>query len=236
VEIRGLAALSYAALALACAGAGEVQYVDGGKGQATPDGLHRIRTWNSMASRVYLRPGVDLGHYDKVILDPVVIRYGLGTTRELDANKQRVVETAFQEVFRSQLEKSTVYRLTEEPGPDVLRIDAELLDVVITAPQQPTTPDSDFYVKQAGAMTIGLMVTDSLSRTVLARAYDRQAVGGAMGQGYRDTPGANLANARQVFQQWAIRLRTWLDQVRSIPPLPGEAQEPGGEAEPVQGE
>jgi hypothetical protein len=226
VKFHVVAALACAALALACAGAGEVQYVGGEQGQRTPDGLYRIRTWGSMASRVYVRPGVDLGRYDKVILDPVVMRYGLGTTRELGAEKQRTVERTFQDVLRSQLEKSTVYQLVEAPGPDVLRVDAELLDVVISAPQQPMTPDSDFYVQQSGAMTLGLALSDSLTRTVLVRAYDRQAVGSAGGFAYRSDSGANLANARHVFQQWAMRLRSSLDHVRAIPPLPAEDADP----------
>ena len=69
---------------------------------------------------------------------------------------------------------------------------------------------------------MALALTDSQTQTVLVRAYDRQAVGNAGGFAYRDTPGANLANARMVFQQWAMRLRSWLDQVRAIPPLSAE--------------
>lgn len=222
MKIRALSALSCAALALACGGAGGVQYATGLQADVTPDGLHRIQTWASMASRVYVRPGVNLQGYDKVILDPVVVRYGMGTTRELDPKKLRAVEQTFQQVFRSELAKSTVYRLVSEPGPDVLRLIPELADVVITAPAQPSTPDSDYYVQQSAAVTLALALTDSLTQTVLVRAYDREAVGNPGGFAYRDSPGANLANARMVFQQWAMRLRGWLDQVRAIPPLPGE--------------
>jgi hypothetical protein len=213
---------AFCCAALACAGGGGVQYTTGREAQATPDGLHRIQTWASMASRVYLRPGVNLQGYDKVILDPVVVRYGMGTTRELDPKKLSAVEQTFQQVFRSELAKSKVYRMVEEPGPDVLRLVPELVDVVISAPAQPSTPDSDYYVQQTAAVTLALALTDSTTQTVLVRAYDREAVGNPGGFAYRDTPGANLANARMVFQQWAMRLRGWLDQVRAIPPLPAE--------------
>jgi hypothetical protein len=225
--------LSYAVLALACTSPGEVQYTTGRQADVTPDGLHRIQTWGSMAARVYVKPGVDLSRYDKVMLDPVVVRFGLGTSRTLDANARSAVQKAFESEFRGQLGKSTVYTLVSEPGADVLRLTPELADVVVTAPRQPDTPDSDFYVQQTGAVTLALLVTDSLSHAVLVRAYDRQAVEDPSGLAYRSTPGANLANARLIFRQWASRIRGWLDQVRAIPPLPaGEAsQEPAPQQE-----
>jgi hypothetical protein len=216
------AALALAALAtltLACASPGGVQYTSGRRAEVTPDGLHRIQTWGSMASRVYVRPEVDLHPYDKLILDPVVIRFALGSTRELAPQDVRRVEASFDEAFRGQLAKSAVYTLVTQPGSDVLRLTPELGDVVVTAPAQPATPDADVYVKQSGAVTLALVLSDSLSRTVLVRAYDRQTVGGPTDLAFRATPGANLANAKLVFQQWALRLRSGLDEVRALPPL-----------------
>jgi len=224
--MRLLKVLPWTALVLACASPGGIEYTSGRRAEVTPDGLHRIETWSSTASRVYVRPGADLHRYDKVMLEDVVVRYGMGTTRALDPQHLRKLEQTFQEVFRSELEKSAVYRLVGVPGPDVLRVVPELVDVVVTAPQQPATPDSDFYVQEAGAVTLALALTDSLSQTVLVRAYDREAVEGGSGLGYRVTPGANLANARLVFQQWAARLRSRLDSVRAIPPLPAEDAAP----------
>ena len=43
-----------------------------------------------------------------------------------------------------------------------------------------------------------------------------------------ELPGADVNKARLVFLQWAQRLRSWLDNVREIPPLPAEAAADAG--------
>ena len=215
--------LTWAALLGGCARSGEIRYATDGKADVSPDGLHRIHTWGGRQQRVYVKPGVELQRYDKVMLEPVVVRFSLASARVLDRDDVALVKKTFREVFEQQLAKSAVYTLVTEPGPDVLRVTPQLIDVVVTAPPRAATPDEMRIMESAGAVTLALELSDSRSHTVLVRAYDRRAVGGQTGMAYRDTAGANLAQARILFVQWAQRLRSWLDRVREIPPLPAEA-------------
>ena len=219
----GWLALSMLAVLAGCAGApGQIRYATGRDARVSEDGLHTIQTWAGMARRVYVKPGADLSTYDRVMLDPVVVRFSLISGRTLDRDKVALVEKTFQDIFEKELKKSTVYTLVSEPGPRVLRLTPQLVNVVVTAPPRPLTPDEQFVIQSAGAVTLELELSDSLSRAALVRAFDRREVGGQTGLAYRDTGGANLAQAQLVFIQWAQRLRSWLDSVREIPPLPAE--------------
>lgn len=215
--------LSLLAILVGCAGGGEIQYSTGRQAGVSPDGLHLIDTWGGRGERVYVKPGVDLQPYDKVMLEPVVVRFGLTSARELDRDTVALVKKTFREIFERELAKSSVYTLVTEPGPDVLRLTPQLVDVVITAPRTPATPDETLVIQSAGAVTLALELSDSRSHAALVRAYDRRPIGGQGGTAYVDRAGANLAQARLVFLRWAQRLRGWLDRVREIPPLPAEA-------------
>ena len=105
----------------------------------------------------------------------------------------------------------------------MLRLTPELVDVVMTARSRSATPDEVLVIESAGAVTLALELSDARTHAMLVRAYDRRAIGSQTGLAYRDTAGANLAQARLVFIRWAQRLRGWLDRVREIPPLPAES-------------
>jgi hypothetical protein len=219
LAFAGLAALVVLA---GCAGSGEIQYATGRRAGVSPDGLHLINTWGGRAQRVYVKPGVDLQGYDKVMLEPVVVRFGLTSARELSRETIAVVKQNFRDIFEREIGKSTIYTLVKEPGPDVLRLTPQLIDLVITAPKRPATPDESIVIRSAGAVTLALELSDSRSHAALVRAYDRRAISNPSGLAYKERPGAGLANARMIFVGWAQRLRGWLDSVRTIPPLPVE--------------
>ncbi len=215
--------LAWAVALGGCAGSGELRYADGRHAKVTPDGLHQIDTWGGRAERVYVRPGVDLAKYDKVMLDPVVVRFSMSSPRTLSQSEVSTVRKDFREIFLKELGKSRVYALVTTPGPSVLRVTPKLVDVVVTQPPRAATPDEIHVMESSGAVTLSLELSDSRSHAVLVRAFDRRPVGAQSGLAYRDTAGADMARARLVFVRWAQRLRGWLDRVRAIPPLPVEA-------------
>jgi hypothetical protein len=192
----------------------------------TADGLHRVESPFGVSSIVFVRPGVSLEEYDQVMLDPVRLRYLRTSARHLDAESQEILEARFEDALKKQLEKSEVYTLVEAPGPNVLRVQASIVDLDVTAPPD-TAPSArtTVFVSSAGAMTALLEISDSRSNQVLMRAADRQQVSDVAGTLYENSPTANLADAAVLFRHWALRLRGWLDHVRDIPPLPAGAQD-----------
>ena len=223
----GLCGLTMVTMLAGCASPGEVRYATGRRAGVSPDGLHIIDTWGGRGQRVYVKPGVDLRPYDKVILEPVVVRFGLTSARTLDDDKVALVKKTFREIFQKELEKSEVHTLVTESGPDVLRVTPQLADLVITAPATPRTPDEQVIISSVGAVTLALELSDSRTHAVLVRAYDRRAIGGQTGGAYRESPGANLSEARLMFSRWAQRLRSWLDSVHEIPLLPADTHAEG---------
>lgn len=222
-DARCAAVLPLLALLAGCAGApGEVRYATSRRAEVSPDGLHRIETWGGRAQRVYVRPGADLLGYDKILLETVVLRFSLLSAGSLDSQTMALVERTFHEIFEKELQKSQVYTLVSTPGPRVLRVTPQLVDIVVAAPQAPRTPDEQMVVESSGAVTLVIELADSRSNATLMRAYDRRSVGGHTGLAYRQLPGEDVAQARVVFRQWSQRLRSWLDSVREIPPLPAE--------------
>ena len=220
---RYLAVLSLLAAVAGCAGApGEVRYASGRQAAVSPDGLHRIEAWGGRALRVYVKPGADLHGYNQILLEPVVLRFSLHSAHSLGPRTVEIVKKSFHEIFEKEIQKSAVYTLASAPGPRVLRATPQLVDVVVAAPA-PRTPDEQIVVQSSGAVTLALELADSRSNATLVRVFDRRAVGDQTGLAYRQRPGADVGKARVVFSQWAQRLRSWLDNVREIPPLPADA-------------
>ena len=220
---RCLAVLVLLAAVAGCAGApGEVRYASGRRADVSPDGLHRIETRGGRAQRVYVKPGADLHGYDQILLEPVVMRFSLRSAHSLQPKTVEIVKKSFQKIFEKELRKSAVYTLASAPGPRVLRATPQLADIVVAA-RAPRTPDEQIIVQSSGAVTLALELADSLSNATLVRVFDRRAVGDQTGLAYRQLPGADVHKARLVFSQWAQRLRSWLDDVREIPPLPADA-------------
>ncbi len=205
-----------------CATPGEIQFATGRRAAVSPDGLHAIETWGPRSVRVFVKPGVDLHPYDKVMLEPVIVRVGLMSPRTPDRETIALAKQSFREIFESELGRSEVYELVTEPGPDVLRVTPQLVDLVITTPPGPRSPDERLIISSAGEVTLVLELSDSRTHAVLVRAFDRRSLGNETGSAFRDQAGAGLSNARLIFVQWAQRLRGWLDAVREIPPLPAE--------------
>lgn len=192
----------------------------------TVDGLHRVE--DARLALAYLRPGVDLASYDKVRLDLVRIAYKSKPTSSrydrtranfpLTKEEVKRVEKIFYEAFAEELQKSS-YQLVTEPGPDVLALQAELIDLVVKAPPQSTTGTSWVFVQSAGELTLVAELHDSVSGATLARIADRRAVqspGTGAGGLYYSTPVTNWNDLKRVFSTWARSLREALDEAHEL--------------------
>ena len=210
-----------ALIAAGCASPGEVRFRTGRRAAESHDGLHLIQTWGGSNQRAYARPGVDLRPYDRVMLDPVVVRFAINSERVPSAETVELMKRRFREIFLQALEASTVHALVDEPGEGVLRVSPQLTDIVLGA-GTPASPRERVYVNSVGAVTLALEVSDSRTHAVLVRAFDRRPIGSGSGA-FSVSAARNQYEAEVLFQRWAARLRGWLDQVREIPPLPAES-------------
>jgi hypothetical protein len=123
------------------------------------------------------------------------------------------------DVFRRELEKKGGYALVAEPGDDVLRVRARIVDLYINAPDTASAASTRVYVVNAGEMTLMAELYDSVTNTLLARVIDRQR---GLERGLNELQIANrvtnTAEADRILTFWASRLRNALDKARAEPP------------------
>jgi len=189
-------------------------------------------TWEGMKrvdrpglDTVYVREGVTLSKYTRVMLDPVEVsfdknwnpRRGLGglDTADPQAIRKDLAELA-RKVFRRVLEKKGGYPLVEEAGDDVLRVRAQIVDLYINAPETNSSAITRTYVVDAGEMTLVAELYDSQTNALIARVVDRER---GLDRGLNELQIANrvtnTAEADRIISSWARRLRTALDKARS---------------------
>jgi hypothetical protein len=192
----------------------------------TPDGLKLVK--RPGLDTVYIREGVSLAQYRKVMLDPVEVSFDKnwdprrGTTSRLEAADPVAIQKGLAElardVFRRELEKKGGYPLVAEPGADVLRVRARIVDLYINAPDTGSAGSTRVYVVNAGEMTLMAELYDSVTNTLLARVIDRQR---GLERGLNELQIANrvtnTAEADRILRFWASRLRNALDKARAEP-------------------
>jgi hypothetical protein len=191
----------------------------------TPDtweGLKKVK--RPGLDTVYLREGVSLAKYKRVMLDPVEVSFdknwnprrgpGAFNTADPTAIRQNLAKLA-RDVFRRELEKRGGYPLVDEPGPDVLRVRAQIVDLYINAPETNSPGITHTYVINAGEMTLVAELYDSETNALLARVIDRQR---GLDRGLNELQIANrvtnTAEADRILSAWASRLRNALDKAR----------------------
>ena len=109
--------------------------------------------------------------------------------------------------------------MVEEPGPDVLRVTASILELTVTSPTSPSADAERTFNVSASDMTLRAELHDSQSGALLARALDR-SMGRETGDLRVLSQAGNVNEGAQSFELWARLLRNALDAARSSPPEP----------------
>ena len=123
----------------------------------------------------------------------------------------------FQEALESEFAESHVFSITDKPAPDVLRVRAHLVDIVVLTPPQRS---DHVYVGDAGELTMILDVSDSQSRVPLARLSERAKLT-PPGVGVElNRPGYEWGQLRRLFRKWSSLLRGGLEALPSLGPVP----------------
>ena len=201
----------------------------GPNAEVTVDGLYRVD--NSVMALAYIKPDMDLRGYTKFLLDPVTVAYqkdpqGRRTARAggeqnfaLRPEQMENMKTMFRETIEKALVDDGGYELVDTPGPDVLRITAELLDLIVRVPTDGGSGFNRTYARSYGEVTMLLELRDSESGEILARVADRRDPTVNPGnQVTQVSPSAVRADTQRLFSYWANLLRQRLDEVRAIEP------------------
>jgi hypothetical protein len=188
------------------------------------DGLARVE--NSIYDQAWVRPGVDLQAYTKLMLQEAGISYRATRAahtvaatggREFplsDRQKERlreIVRTAFAE----ELAKSQRFEIAREPGPDVLLLRGSLLDVVSFVPPEEAGAGK-VYLRAVGEATLVLELRDSTTDAILARIIDRRAAERLGGPLVESNPITNAFEVESAARRWARRFRERLDAVSAL--------------------
>jgi hypothetical protein len=146
--------------------------------ETTEDGLVRVPS-NSRAG-VYRAPDVPFARYGRVIINasiPITFRKGWQRThREVSAKDLENIRADFARAFRTELDEELVQRggfaVAPDPAPDVIRIDATVTELDLSAPAAGNSPSGRTYTRNAGSMKITIELHDAASGVLIGRIID----------------------------------------------------------------
>lgn len=184
---------------------------------------------------VYLAPGADFRPYTKVMIDPTEAAFRKNWLRDqrrssssmnLNLDEKDVIKATddAKKEFDTQLRKAYTaagYTIVTEPGADVLRVAAGVIDIDVTAPDVRTAGRSRTYSEEAGAATLVVEVRDSVSGAILGRGVERR-LAGDNGPWIRNRV-SNYADFEQLFERWAKICAEGLGELKALSPIPERA-------------
>jgi hypothetical protein len=173
--------------------------------------------------RLYRRPDVDVSEYTKIRIGEPAVEFSKNWnarnygTYGLSAAQLKKIRGDLAELAKSTFAKVLAdggYQLVTEPGDGVLDVVPNIINLYVNAPDTMTAGRSRTYTMDAGSMTLALQLSDSVTGTLLAVAYDtkRDTSRGTM---QWSTSVSNRAAASRVLTQWAEQLKRDLDAARA---------------------
>ena len=179
----------------------------------------------------YIKPDIDLSGFTSVMIDAVSVSYkrkppppaasmrasGSRSNFALTEKQMKELETIFHDSFVRAMARDEGWEVTDSPGPHVLRLQPELIDLVVKVPTKPTTGSSHFFVSEIGEVTLVIELRDSQTREILARGVDRSLIkpAGSGNLAYTSAVSAR-ADVQRLFDAWAGLLRSGLDQIKAF--------------------
>jgi hypothetical protein len=176
--------------------------------------------------QAFSKPDVSLAAYTKVKLDPVEVSFAKGWDPEKTGTRFKLtpqerediaagVARNVSEAFAKTLQARSTYQLTDTAGPDVLRVKARIIDLIVNAPDVMAPGRTRTYTMSTGSMTLVAELYDSQSNEVLARVADHRE--SRFNEMWRLTNSVvNDAEVRDVAARWGRILRDALDKAHGI--------------------
>jgi hypothetical protein len=164
-----------------------------------------------------VNPDANLGSYTKVMIDPVVVYFGVGS--QMHDVPEEDLETLANHLYSAMvMHLENDYPIVRLPGPDVLRVqvaltDAKGSDVVMNtiSSAMPIRPISDLTELATGTQAfvgsagIEARIVDSKSDELLVAVVDRRQGGKQL-----DEASETWNDVLAVFEYWADRLQRTL--------------------------
>ncbi len=189
--------------------------------EAVPEGLIKLK--DTKVDYAYLKPGVDLSVYKKIMLldAPVSFREDWKEnqrryydTKVSDQDIKRTEESSskvFHDTFVKELQSKKGYPIVADAGQDVLQLRPTVYDLNLVA-LDTLAARSEVYSKSEGSASLMLDLVDSVSGELLARIYDTKK--DRRNDFYeRSNRVSNTRDTRKIFSSWARLLRKSFDRV-----------------------
>jgi hypothetical protein len=172
----------------------------------------------------YLKPGVDFKKYNKIMLDSVVFFLADDAQyKGINAEEMKELSDDFNKAAVKALGEQ--YPLVGEPGPDVMRVRVAVTQLEPGKPGKsamttvlPVGLALGFLKKGAtgsypgvGKTGIEVEFLDSLTNERIGAAVDQQT-------GSKFTGMSKWGCAKEAFEFWAGRLKTFLDETHGVAP------------------
>lgn len=148
------------------------------------DGLQQVPVRG--AGTFWVRPGVDLRAYDRVVLKPIRIEYkrtprhyriDRTSTGVLMTERDRErLQKSFYDAFKTGLARGAGFGPASIPDPGLLWVSTSLVDVVVRHIDEPR-PDKLSWVQNFGEMTLRVEFSDGETGETIARFEERRTIG-----------------------------------------------------------
>jgi len=162
-----------------------------------------VRQSDTVVEQAYVQAGADFSKYTRLMTGGLEIYYPQSDAAPPEEELERI-RASFRSAFTEALGDD--YEIVTTPGPDVLMVKAQLIDMKVTGASGGYTPSGmlrDLVVD--GELTFLMEMIDSESGDVLARAGDRTkdvSTGGGA---------AEWEKVDRAASYWAGLFRQWLD-------------------------
>jgi hypothetical protein len=210
---------------------------------AAPASAREPDTWEGLLKveskgfdTAYLLPGADFTPYRQVMIDPPAVAFhrswlrdyndSVGLSDRISDEEALEILAEMQTGLKDKFVKAYAdagFEIVATPGPSVLRLQTQIINIWVVAPDTMSAGRTRTFSEEAGAATLVIEARDSMSGAMLARGIDKRTVGDS-GRLTRRTRVSNRSDFEQVFTKWAKASVTALGALRSMTPINGEGQ------------
>lgn len=169
--------------------------------------FHRVP--NTAVEYAYINQEADFSKYTRLMSGGLEIYYPEGEETPDPANLERI-RSYFRDAFADAI--GDAYEIVTEPGPDVLKVSAQIVDMKISPGGAVFEPGGRLRdVVAHGELTFLMEMSDSVTGQALARAGDKSSDISA------DKDDATWDDVQRAAEYWAGLFRNWLDSALGVP-------------------
>jgi hypothetical protein len=162
------------------------------------------RVPNTAVEYAYVNQEADFSRYSKLMPGGLEIYVPEDVDPPPDPADLERIRTYFRDAFRQAIGDD--YEIVSEPGPGVLKVSAQIIDMKMTSGGAVYEPSGRLRdIVAHGELTFLMEMSDSQTEQVLARAGDKSTDISA------EQDDATWADVQRAAEYWASLFRNWLD-------------------------